>query len=83
MKVTMLTQNNCPKCTALKQFLTLGLRNKYADDIEVLNREDDEERFMSLVKKHNIMSTPVLIHEDEVLVDTAPSKVSDFLAKRL
>ncbi|MEG0327137.1 MAG: glutaredoxin [Erysipelothrix sp.] len=82
-KVIMLTQDKCPKCTALKSYLEMGLRNKYQEDIEVIHRQEDPERFMELVHKHSIMATPVLISENEVLVDTAPSKVSVFLEKNV
>ena len=41
MKVKMLTKNDCPQCAALKMFLKFGLNDKYADDIEVVNKETD------------------------------------------
>lgn len=82
-KIKMLTQDNCPKCIALKSFLELGLRNKYQDDIEVIKREDQTEVFMDLVQKHGIMATPVLIAGNEVLADTSPSKVADFIKANL
>lgn len=78
-KVIMLTQNNCPKCVALKSFLELGLRNKYENHIEVIRREDNPSLFMDYVSKYDIMSTPALISGEDVLVDTQPSKVSTFL----
>lgn len=82
-KVKMLTQDNCPKCVALKSFLEMGLRNKYADNIEVVKREEKNEEFMDLVKKHDIMATPALVIGDDVLLDTSPSKVSEFLEKHV
>ncbi|CAH2761379.1 glutaredoxin [Erysipelothrix amsterdamensis] len=80
-KIMMLTQDNCPKCMALKNFLELGLRNKYAEHIEVVKREDDPERFKSIALEHGVMATPVLIAGGEVLVDTNPSKVNAFFEK--
>lgn len=77
----MLTQDNCPKCMALKNYLELGLRNKYAEHIEVVKREDDPERFKSIALEYGIMATPVLIGGGEVLVDTNPSKVNAFFEK--
>lgn len=79
----MLTQNNCPKCVALKSFLELGLRNKYENDIEIVKREDNPERFMSYVEQYDIMATPVLIADDKVLLDTVPTKVTAFLETAL
>ena len=79
----MLTQDNCPKCIALKSFLELGLRNKYQDDIEVVKREEQTDAFMDLVQKHKIMATPVLIAGDAVLADTSPSKVAEFLKEHI
>lgn len=82
-KVIMLTQERCPKCVALKSFLELGLRNKYADHIEIVKREEEPERFMEYVKAHDIMATPVLISKEDVLIDTNPSKVTSFLEKAI
>lgn len=80
-KVYMLTQDNCPKCFSLKSYLELGLRNKYADQIEVVKREDNQQLFYELVQKHDVMATPVLISDTTVLSDTSPSKVNDFFQK--
>ncbi|URQ77634.1 glutaredoxin [Erysipelothrix rhusiopathiae] len=66
---------------ALKNYLELGLRNKYAEHIEVVKREDDPERFKSIALEYGIMATPVLIGGGEVLVDTNPSKVNAFFEK--
>ena len=82
-KIKMLTQDNCPKCIALKSFLELELRNKYQDDIEVVKREEQTDAFMDLVQKHKIMATPVLIAGDAVLADTSPSKVAEFLKEHI
>ena len=81
MKIKMITQDNCPKCIALEIFLEKGLRNKYKDDIQIIHRSEEEELFMQEVEEHGIMATPALIAGSEVLRDTAPSKVSEFLKK--
>lgn len=78
-KVKLLTQDNCPKCVQVKQFLELGLRNQYKDNIEIIKKEEQESAFFDLVRKFHLMSTPVLIFEDDVLVDLTPTKVSQFL----
>lgn len=78
-KVKILTQDRCPKCVALKSFLEKGLRNKYEENLEEVKREDNSSEFMELVEKHGIMATPALIYEDQVLFDTSPSKVTEFM----
>ena len=82
-KIQILTQDNCPKCIALDQFLTFGLKNRYQDKIEMVKREDNEALFMKIVKKHGIQSTPALVYGDAVLVNGEPSKVVDFIEKNL
>lgn len=83
MKIKLLTQNNCPKCMALELFLEKGLRNKYKDHIEIIHKSENEDKFMQEVEEHGIMATPALIAKDDVLVDTSPSKVSEFLKKNV
>ncbi len=78
-KIKLLTQDNCPKCVQLQQFLEYGLRNQYVDNIEVIKKEEKKKEFFQLVKEHGLMSTPVLIYEDQVLVNMKPSSVSEFL----
>ena len=81
MKIKMLTQDKCPKCIVLEQFLEKGLRNKYKDEIEIIYRSVSEDLFMQEVQEHGIMATPALIANGQVLRDTSPSKVSEFLKK--
>lgn len=83
MTVKMLTQDNCPKCMALEQFLEKGLRNKYKNDIQIIHRSENEDLFMQEVQEHGIMATPALIANGDVLVDTTPSKVSEFLKENI
>lgn len=78
-KVIMLTQKSCPKCIKLKNYLEHDLNNDYADRIRVVCKESDKSQFMKIVRKYGIMSTPVLIFKDEVLRDTCPDKVMEFL----
>lgn len=82
-KIIMLTQDNCPKCVALKGFLEMGLRNKYENEIEIVKREEQPKRFMDLALNHGIMATPALIANEDVLLDTSPSKVGPFLEKHV
>ncbi|CAM3601125.1 glutaredoxin [Erysipelothrix urinaevulpis] len=81
MKIKMLTQDNCPKCIVLDEFLDKGLGNEYKDSIEVIHRKKNEKEFVTLVRKHRIMSTPVLIAGDNVLRDTSAENVVEFLKK--
>lgn len=81
--VVMLTKENCPRCVNLKNYLKMGLRDKYVNDIKIVKLEEDEENFMSYVKKHNLTQMPVLIADNDVLLDISPSKVSAFLKKHL
>lgn len=82
-KILMLTQDNCPKCVGLKSFLELGLKNKYSDAIEIVKKEDNPKRFMDLALEKGIMATPALIADEDVLLDTTPSKVIPFLEKNV
>lgn len=76
----MLTQDNCPQCIALKNYLDLGLRGSYNEHIEIVKREDNPDYFMELVEKHDIMGTPALIADNgEVLRDCTVSAVKPFL----
>lgn len=79
--VIMLTKDNCSRCTNLKNYLKMGLRDKYVNDIEIVKLEEDEERFMSYVKKYNLAQMPVLIAGDDFILDVSPSKVCAFLEK--
>ena len=78
-----MTQDHCPKCVVLEQFLSVGLKNKYIENIEYVKREDNESLFMKLVRKHGIQSTPALVCGDELLVNTEPSKVIEFIENNL
>lgn len=82
-EVMMLTQDQCTHCTSLKMFLTYGLKDKYADRIETVHRQNEPEQFMALVRQFQVASTPVLISGDEVLRDCSPSKTIAFLKKHL
>lgn len=80
----MLTQDNCSQCIALKNYLEMGLRNAYADKIDVVHRSEKEDEFNELVEKYQIMSTPALIAENgDVLRNTAVSNVKPFLDSHL
>lgn len=78
--IYLLTQDNCPKCNVIKQFIDKGLSDVEKAKIQIVHRQSDEKLFMELVTKHNIMSTPVLVGDDGcVLVDASISNVRDFV----
>lgn len=82
-KVKMLTQENCTNCVALKQFLEFGLNNKYKDNIEIIKREENPEKFNELVNKFDIYTSPALIFNNDVLTDCSPSNVMNFFEKNI
>ncbi len=78
-QVYMLTKPDCPNCQKLKMFLKFALSDKYKDDIKMIDKEGDSELFVEMVKKYNILTLPVLIHEDDVLIKVGPTETSKFL----
>ncbi|MFU8792709.1 MAG: glutaredoxin family protein [Acholeplasmataceae bacterium] len=80
-QVYMLTKPNCPKCQNLKMFLKFALSNKYEKDIILVDQADDQETYLDLVKKHQILALPVLICEDDVLINCDPTPTKTFLEK--
>lgn len=79
--IYLLTQNDCPKCENLKQFFQHGLNGKYDQDIAIVNRQDDEEHFMNLVKKYEVKFTPCLIAGEDVLRQPSIANVEEFILK--
>ena len=80
-KLYMLTKPNCPNCSKLKLYLKTALKNQYKDDITIIDKEENYELFFSMVKKHMVLALPVLIKDDDVLIDVSPQKVKAFLEK--
>lgn len=79
MEIIILTQNNCPNCEKLKMFLKFGLRGKYDQYIKEVSKYETPELFNELVTKTEVSSTPAIVIQDEVLKDTQPTKVKEFL----
>jgi glutaredoxin len=77
----MLTKPDCPNCQKLKMFLKFALNNKYENDIQMVDKVANEEDFLKMVKKYNVLTLPVLIHEDDVLINVGPSQTTQFLEK--
>ncbi len=80
-QVYMLTKPNCPNCQKLKMFLKFALNDKYTKDIQMIDKEADADQFVEMVKKYNVLALPVLIHEDDVLIQVGPSETTKFLEK--
>ncbi len=80
-QVYMLAKPNCPNCQKLKMFLKFALQDKYKNDIMIIDKVEQADRYVDMVKKFNVLSVPVLIHEDDVLIQVEPSKVIHFLEK--
>lgn len=80
-QILMLTKPNCPKCQNLKMFLKFALSNKYENDITLVDQKEDQDAYLELVKKHQILALPVLIHEDDVLINCDPTPTKAFLEK--
>lgn len=80
-KLYMLTKPNCPNCNKLKLYLKTVLNNKYQDDITIVDKEENYDFFVEMVKKYMVLALPVLIKEDDILIDMKPELVKAFLQK--
>ncbi len=81
--IKILSQQVCPKCDQLFQYLKFGLQNKYADKIEIIKKEDNLTEFMALVSEYEIMATPAIIVNGKVLKDCTPLNVAKFLSENV
>ncbi len=81
--IKILSQQVCPKCDQLFQYLKFGLQDKYKDQIEIIKKEDNPEAFQAYVVKHQIMATPAIIIGEEVLKDCTPLNTANFLKKHI
>jgi glutaredoxin-like protein NrdH len=80
-KIYMLTKPDCPNCNRLKLYLHTVLKDKYKEDITVVDKEKEYDFFVEMVKKHMVLALPVLIKGDEILIDMKPELVKNFLYK--
>lgn len=81
MKVIMISKDNCPKCLNLINFITYALDDDDKKKISLVKKEDNIDLYNEYVDKYDLSSVPVLIYNDEVLYNTEPSKVIEFLSK--
>lgn len=82
-KIIMLTKPNCPQCNSLKMYLKFALNNKYEDDITILDQVADADVFEEYVTKFDIVGLPAMVFNDEIIRETNPSAVSNFLEKHI
>lgn len=82
-KLYMLTKPNCPNCSRLKLYLKTALKNQYKDDIIIIDKEAQYDLFFEMVKKYMVLSLPVLIKAEDILIDMSPNKVKSFLEKHV
>jgi hypothetical protein len=80
-KVYVLTQDQCPNCHALHQFLQLALKDKYAPHIIKVHKSIDEALYRELVSMYNIKETPSLIYQDEIIQGFKPQITLDLFQK--
>ena len=78
-QVYMLTKPNCPKCQNLKMFLKFALGNKYEHDIMVIDQKEQEQTYLDMVKRYQVLALPVLICNDDVLINCDPTPTKTFL----
>ncbi|BBN98330.1 glutaredoxin family protein [Sporolactobacillus terrae] len=84
-KVLMITQTVCPYCDRAKMVLNHALEGKYNDQIELLVREDDQERFDQLKQKYQFLTVPTFIDKKtgKVLSDSKEETITAFMKEAI
>ncbi len=82
-KLYMLTKPNCPNCSRLKLYLRTVLKDQYKDDITMVDKDENYDLFFLMVKKYMVLALPVLIKDDDILIDMSPANVKAFLEKHI
>ncbi|MFA5471497.1 MAG: hypothetical protein WCZ00_02305 [Acholeplasmataceae bacterium] len=82
-KLYMLTKPDCPNCNRLKLYLKTVLKDQYKDDITIIDKAEDFDLFVKMVKEHMVLALPVFIKDDEILIDMKPELVKSFLEKHV
>jgi glutaredoxin-like protein NrdH len=77
----ILTKNNCINCNNLKMFLKMALQDKYKNDLVEIHQELNAEKFNELVKQFNVLATPAIIYQNEILRTFEPQPLVNFLTK--
>ena len=76
-KVIMLTKDDCPKCKVAKQYISLGLDEELAEQIEIIKLEDDSEKYSELVEKYKVLGLPAFIKNEVVSYDYMASGIDE------
>ncbi|RYL99221.1 glutaredoxin [Sporolactobacillus sp. THM7-7] len=84
-KVLMITKRVCPYCERAKIVLNEALGGQYNDQIEMLVREDDEERFAKLKEKYQFLTVPTFIDKEKgtVLSDSQEATITKFMKEAI
>lgn len=82
-KLYMLTKPDCPNCNRLKLYLKTVLKDQYKDDITIIDKAENFDLFVKMVKEHMVLALPVFIKDDEILIDMKPELVKSFLEKHV
>lgn len=82
-KLYMLTKPDCPNCNRLKLYLKTVLKDQYKDDVTIIDKAEDFDLFVKMVKEHMVLALPVFIKDDEILIDMKPELVKSFLEKHV
>ncbi|VEU80540.1 thioredoxin family protein [Haploplasma axanthum] len=79
MKITILTKTDCPMCNKLKMYIEHALKDDQKAKLDIILKEDNEELFNELVKKHLVLAVPTAILNDEAYPGLDPAKLSQLL----
>lgn len=78
----LLSQDNCPNCERLKAMLRGPLRGQFDDQIEVVHRQEQPERFAELAEAYGVKTAPALLNlqkKTALLVTNGLGEVRTFL----
>ncbi|MDD2213642.1 MAG: hypothetical protein PHR21_03765 [Oscillospiraceae bacterium] len=79
-QIIILSQEGCPRCAALRQYLSLGPRQALARQAVVwVEREADPAAFTRLAQSRGIQSTPAVIWGSQLLRQPTLSQLNQLL----
>lgn len=73
--MVLLTKEDCPRCKQIKLFIDNALNKEQKNKIQIIKKEDNEELFLEYVKKYQILSLPVIINNDDVIINITNSTI--------
>jgi glutaredoxin-like protein NrdH len=77
----ILTKDQCPNCQNLKMFLKMALKDQYQGHLREVHQTHQADEFNHLVTQFQIMSTPALIYQEDVVRGFEPQAIVNFLSK--